>query len=139
MAKLLPGIDGYIAGVDHINRDELAVADCLRIIVRYGVGIDRVDLAAASEKGIILSNTLGATASSEAVSVSIRNLRIENPHSPNCVAGYGCLYKPFLKMLFNGLAMTRQRGFCGWWLTQRGRSDWNGGPTIGRGKVRSNM
>lgn len=66
VADLLPGVDGYIAGVDHIDRDALASADSLKVIVRYGVGIDRVDLAAASEKGIILSNTPGANASSVA-------------------------------------------------------------------------
>lgn len=66
LAVLLPGMDGYIAGLDEIDRHALASADKLQIIARYGVGIDRVDLAAAREKGIIVSNTPGANAASVA-------------------------------------------------------------------------
>ena len=66
VADLLPGVDGYIAGVDHIDRDALAAADSLKVIARYGVGVDRVDLAATAEKGIIVSNTPGANAASVA-------------------------------------------------------------------------
>lgn len=66
LAVLLPGMDGFIAGLDEIDRHALASADKLQIIARYGVGIDRVDLAAAREKGIIVSNTPGANAASVA-------------------------------------------------------------------------
>jgi len=41
---LFPGCDGYIAGLDVIDRTALASADRLRVIARYGVGVDRVDL-----------------------------------------------------------------------------------------------
>ena len=43
---LLPGVDGYIAGLDTIDRAALESADRLRVIARYGVGVDRVDLEA---------------------------------------------------------------------------------------------
>ena len=66
VVSLLQNIDGYIAGLDFIDRDALEAADSLKIIVRYGVGIDRVDLSAAKEKGIIVSNTPGANAASVA-------------------------------------------------------------------------
>lgn len=66
VAALLPKIDGYIAGLDFIDRRALRSADLLKVIVRYGVGIDRVDLSAAKEKGIIVSNTPGANAVSVA-------------------------------------------------------------------------
>jgi len=66
VAALLRKVDGYIAGLDHIDRHALQSADSLKIIARYGVGIDRVDLAAAREKGIIVSNTPGANAISVA-------------------------------------------------------------------------
>jgi D-3-phosphoglycerate dehydrogenase / 2-oxoglutarate reductase len=62
----LPGIHGLIAGVDVIDRAALEAADCLRVIARYGVGVDRVDLIAAREKGIVVTNTPGANSASVA-------------------------------------------------------------------------
>jgi D-3-phosphoglycerate dehydrogenase / 2-oxoglutarate reductase len=66
VARLLPGIDGYIAGLDEIDRPALETADCLKVIARYGVGVDAVDLAAALEKGIVVTNTPGANSVSVA-------------------------------------------------------------------------
>jgi D-3-phosphoglycerate dehydrogenase len=63
---LLPGCDGYIAGLDVIDRSALESADRLKVIARYGVGVDRIDLAAAHEKGIVVTNTPGANAASVA-------------------------------------------------------------------------
>lgn len=60
LAKLLPGCHGYIAGLDFIDRAALAAADQLKVIARYGAGVDRVDLEAVREKGIIVTNTPGA-------------------------------------------------------------------------------
>ncbi len=60
LAKLLPGCHGYIAGLDFIDRAALAAADQLKVIARYGAGVDRVDLDAVREKGIIVTNTPGA-------------------------------------------------------------------------------
>jgi len=64
--ELLPGCDAYIAGVDAISRAALEAADRLRVIARYGVGVDRVDLEAAREKGIVVTNTPGANSTSVA-------------------------------------------------------------------------
>jgi D-3-phosphoglycerate dehydrogenase len=66
VAALLPGVHGYIAGLDVIDRAALEAADCLKVIARYGVGVDNVDLAAAREKGIIVTNTPGANSVSVA-------------------------------------------------------------------------
>ena len=66
VAKLLPGIDGYIAGLDGIDANALQTADRLKVISRYGVGVDNVDLAAAREKGIVVTNTPGANSVSVA-------------------------------------------------------------------------
>jgi phosphoglycerate dehydrogenase-like enzyme len=60
LQSLLPGIDGFIAGLDCIDRDAILSADCLKVIARYGVGVDSVDLAAAKERSIIVTNTPGA-------------------------------------------------------------------------------
>lgn len=66
LSSLLPGMDGFIAGLDVIDRPALEKADRLKVIARYGVGVDKVDLAAAKEKGIIVTNTPGANAVSVA-------------------------------------------------------------------------
>ena len=66
LIKIIPGFDGYIAGLDDITHDAIIVADRLKVIARYGVGIDKVDLDAAREKGIIVTNTPNANASSVA-------------------------------------------------------------------------
>ena len=66
VARLLPGVDGYIAGLDGIDRAALQCADRLKVIARYGVGVDSVDLQAAQEKNIIVTNTPGANSVSVA-------------------------------------------------------------------------
>ncbi len=37
--ELLPGCDGFIAGLDVIDRAALEAADRLKVIARYGVGV----------------------------------------------------------------------------------------------------
>ena len=66
VAGLLPGVDGYIAGLDEIDASALAAADRLKVIARYGVGVDSVDLGAARQKGITVTNTPGANSVSVA-------------------------------------------------------------------------
>jgi D-3-phosphoglycerate dehydrogenase len=66
VAELLPGCQGYIAGLDVIDARALAAADSLQVIARYGAGVDRVDLNAARSKGVIVTNTPGANAVSVA-------------------------------------------------------------------------
>lgn len=57
---LLHDCDGYIAGLDVIDRAALEGANKLKVIARYGVGVEKVDLAAAREKEIVVCNTPGA-------------------------------------------------------------------------------
>ena len=66
LASLLPGCVGYIAGLDIIDRAAIVAADQLRVIARYGVGVDNMDLPAARERGIIVTNTPGANSISVA-------------------------------------------------------------------------
>jgi D-3-phosphoglycerate dehydrogenase len=66
VADLLPGVDGYIAGLDTIDAAALQAANKLKVIARYGVGYDKVDLVAAKEKGIVVTNTPGANSVSVA-------------------------------------------------------------------------
>lgn len=66
VAELLDGCSGYIAGLDFITKKALASQKTLKVISRYGAGVDRVDIAAAKEMGIAVCNTPGANASAVA-------------------------------------------------------------------------
>ncbi len=63
----LPSLEGvlehavaWIAGTGPVLAEHFARAPRLRVVARYGVGIDSVDLAAASEHGVVVTNTPGA-------------------------------------------------------------------------------
>ncbi len=61
--ELLDGVDGYIAGLDYITAEVIGRApESLKVISRYGAGVDRVDLEAAKAKGITVTNTPGTNA-----------------------------------------------------------------------------
>jgi len=60
LAPLVKDIDGYIAGLDQIDGSVIGVANRLKVVARYGVGVDRVDVKAATKKGIVVTNTPGA-------------------------------------------------------------------------------
>jgi len=66
LTHLVIGIDGWIAGLDEIDASVIAAADRLKVIARYGVGIDRVDVAAATKRGVVVANTPGANSSAVA-------------------------------------------------------------------------
>jgi D-3-phosphoglycerate dehydrogenase / 2-oxoglutarate reductase len=66
LRDLLSGCDGFIAGLDYIDRTALEAADRLKVIARYGAGVDRIDLDYARARGIIVTNTPGANAVSVA-------------------------------------------------------------------------
>jgi D-3-phosphoglycerate dehydrogenase len=53
----LEGVDGLIAGLEPLNANVFAAAKHLRAIARVGIGMDNVDVAAAKERGIKVSNT----------------------------------------------------------------------------------
>lgn len=54
--------DGIIIGTSKVTRELLARAHCLRAIIKYGVGIDNIDVAAAKEHGIQVLNLPGINA-----------------------------------------------------------------------------
>lgn len=58
----LRGADAWIAGTGEVSDEHLAAAPQLKIVARYGVGIEAVDLAAAHRRGIPVTNTPGANA-----------------------------------------------------------------------------
>jgi D-3-phosphoglycerate dehydrogenase len=59
LVNLVPGVAGIIAGDDVISRAVLERAESLRVISKWGVGVDNIDLDAASERGVHVRNTPG--------------------------------------------------------------------------------
>lgn len=57
---------GVIVGVDPLDADVINAAPRLRAIAKYGVGVDNIDLQAASARGIKVSRTVGANAAAVA-------------------------------------------------------------------------
>jgi D-3-phosphoglycerate dehydrogenase len=62
LIPLLDGCDGYVAGLDSITARVIEACRDLKVISRYGAGVDRVDLAAAKARGIVVCNTPRANA-----------------------------------------------------------------------------
>ena len=65
VAPLMKNVHGLIlrTGI-RISRELLAHADCLEVVSRTGGGFDNVDLAAATEKAIIVTSNTGVNTSS---------------------------------------------------------------------------
>jgi D-3-phosphoglycerate dehydrogenase len=60
LAPLLARATYWIAGTGPVTAGHLDAAPKLRLIARYGVGTDSVDLAAADARGVLVTNTPGA-------------------------------------------------------------------------------
>ena len=66
---LIADIDRYdaiITRTQPVTERLLAAADRLQIVAKHGTGVDNVDLAAASEHGVVVANTPGENANSVA-------------------------------------------------------------------------
>ncbi len=59
LAGLLAGCAGSVASGERYDTQVLSMLPELRIIARWGVGYDTIDLAAATEAGVIVTNTPG--------------------------------------------------------------------------------
>jgi D-3-phosphoglycerate dehydrogenase len=62
LIPLLEGCEGYIAGLDFVTKKVIDESAALRVISRYGAGVDRVALEAAKAKSIVVCNTPGVNA-----------------------------------------------------------------------------
>ena len=60
LRPLLAGAVAWIAGTGPVTAEHLDAAPELRVVARYGVGVEAVDLAAARERGVVVTNTPGA-------------------------------------------------------------------------------
>ena len=62
LLKLVPDIDGYLAGVEAIGAKVLEAAKNLKVIGRNGIGIDNIDIETAKRLNIKICPTPGANA-----------------------------------------------------------------------------
>lgn len=60
LEPLLAQAAAWIAGTGPVTAAHLDAAPLLRIVARYGVGVEAVDLAAAAQRGVLVTNTPGA-------------------------------------------------------------------------------
>jgi D-3-phosphoglycerate dehydrogenase len=59
MVKLIGDVDGAILGLDEVTAKVIEAGRELKVLSRYGVGVDAVDLKAATAAGVVVTNTPG--------------------------------------------------------------------------------
>ena len=60
--KEIKGVEGVVVRTAPFPREIIEAADSLKVIGRHGVGVDNIDVKAATEKGIVVVNTPNANA-----------------------------------------------------------------------------
>ena len=53
------GAEGAVLGLDHCDESVFSAAKALRVVSRYGVGLDSVDVDAATRHGVVVTSTPG--------------------------------------------------------------------------------
>jgi D-3-phosphoglycerate dehydrogenase len=66
LIERLPGIAALICGMDEVTERALETTEELRVISMNGVGLDRIDVAAATRRGVVVTRTPGSNADSVA-------------------------------------------------------------------------
>jgi len=66
LAEAVCDADGLLCGLDQVTAEVFANAPRLRVVARYGVGADLVDLQAAARHGVTVTTTPGANANAVA-------------------------------------------------------------------------
>ncbi|RZT59534.1 D-3-phosphoglycerate dehydrogenase [Microcella alkaliphila] len=66
VARELADADAWVAGTGPVTAEHLDAAPNLRVVARYGVGFEAVDLEAAAVRGVWVTNTPGANSSAVA-------------------------------------------------------------------------
>jgi D-3-phosphoglycerate dehydrogenase len=61
MAPLIPNMDAVIVGTDHVTARAIHAGNRLKVISKYGVGLDAIDLVAATRAGVVVAYTPGTS------------------------------------------------------------------------------
>ena len=62
LIEALPGVVGTIAGNERYTEEVFVASPELRVVSRWGIGVDTVDLGAATRHGVVVTNTPRLTA-----------------------------------------------------------------------------
>jgi D-3-phosphoglycerate dehydrogenase len=98
LIKLLPGVFGTIAGGEPYTERVFASSPDLKIVARFGVGYDQVDVAAATRHGVPVAMAFGTNHESVAdgafmlMAASACNLPVQ--HQLVKSGGWGCDFHP---------------------------------------------
>ena len=57
MLKLIKDVDGIIIGIDELSAEIIEEANALKVISKYGIGLDNIDINMATNKKIIVTST----------------------------------------------------------------------------------
>lgn len=60
MVESISDVDALIVGIDPVSKRVLEAAGCLRVVSKYGVGVDNIDIETATERGVVVTSTPGA-------------------------------------------------------------------------------
>jgi D-3-phosphoglycerate dehydrogenase len=60
MISLVGDVDAVLVGNDAVTEKVIAAAPRLKVVSKHGVGVDNVDVPAASRAGVVVTNTPGA-------------------------------------------------------------------------------
>jgi len=63
---MIKDFDAMIMGLDKIDSDVISSGKKLKVLAKYGVGTDNIDIPAATNAGVVVANTPGANATSVA-------------------------------------------------------------------------
>jgi len=66
LIELIPGVHGLLTGVDEVSEKFIQAADDLKVISKFGAGVDNIDVDAATDKGIIVTRAPGTNSDSVA-------------------------------------------------------------------------
>lgn len=56
LQKIMPGVDAVIVGLDTWNDEVFSFSPKLKVMARFGLGVDNIDLAAAKKHGVCVTN-----------------------------------------------------------------------------------
>ncbi len=59
LIALIGGVHGLLTGVDQVTAKVINAADELKVISKFGTGVDNIDVTAATEKGVVVTNAPG--------------------------------------------------------------------------------
>jgi D-3-phosphoglycerate dehydrogenase len=59
LIEVIGGVHGLLTGVDQVTAKFMRAADQLKVISKFGTGVDNIDVKAATQNGIIVTNAPG--------------------------------------------------------------------------------